>query len=121
VEITEIRIFPRSESKVKAFAQITFDNSFVVRNLRVIEGRERLFVAMPSRKKRDGTHEDVAHPITNELRKKIETMVIEEYHRVKETDQYPPAETPSPSVVSGEPAPEEHIPEEHIQEEPQQQ
>ena len=87
MEITEIRIFPRRESKVRAFAQITFDDCFVVRTLRIIQGRERLFVAMPSHKRKDGNHEDVAHPITNDMRKKIEDAVINEYHRLSQEDE----------------------------------
>jgi len=79
MEITEIRITLRSEPKLKAFANITFDNSFVVRGLKIIEGSNGLFISMPSRKAKDGTYRDIAHPINNEMRKKIEEAVISEY------------------------------------------
>ncbi|RLD15009.1 MAG: septation protein spoVG [Caldiserica bacterium] len=82
MEITSVKVYPRREQRVRAFAEVTFDNEFVVKNLRIIQGRERIFVAMPSRKKKDGSHEDVAHPITNELRQRIEKKILEEYNRI---------------------------------------
>lgn len=81
MEITEIRITLRSEPKLKAFANVTFDNSFVVRGLKIIEGSNGLFISMPSRKAKDGTYRDIAHPINNEMRKKIEDAVISEYKK----------------------------------------
>ena len=79
MEITEVRVYPRNEEKLKAFATVTFDNSFVVRNLKVIYGQQGLFVAMPSRKMADGSHKDIAHPINNETRKMIEEKVLSAY------------------------------------------
>ncbi len=81
MEITEIRITLRSEPKLKAFANVTFDNSFVVRGLKIIEGSNGLFISMPSRKAKDGTYRDIAHPRNNEMRKKIEEAVISEYKK----------------------------------------
>ena len=81
MEITEIRITLRSEEKLKAFANVTFDNDFVVRGLKVINGNRGFFISMPSRKRRDGTHHDVAHPINNDTRKRIEDAVLEAYER----------------------------------------
>ena len=68
MEITEIRISLRDDNKLKAFASITLDNCFVIRGLKIIEGAKGVFVAMPSRKRPDGTYQDVAHPINNETR-----------------------------------------------------
>ena len=68
MEITEIRISLRDDNKLKAFASITIDNCFVIRGLKIIEGAKGMFVAMPSRKRPDGTYQDVAHPINNETR-----------------------------------------------------
>lgn len=79
MEITEVRITLRFEEKLKAFASITFDNAFVVRGLKVISGSHGYFVSMPSRKKRDGTFQDLAHPISNELRKRIEERVLDAF------------------------------------------
>jgi stage V sporulation protein G len=81
VEITEVRIILRNEEKLKAFASITFDDAFVVRGLRVINGTQGYFVSMPSRKKRDGTFQDLAHPISNELRKQIEDRVLDAFEQ----------------------------------------
>jgi stage V sporulation protein G len=84
MEITEVKVFPVNEEKLKAYASITFDNCFVVRNLKVINGNNGLFVAMPSVKRKDGTYQDTAHPLNNEMRKMIETKVLDEYNRCKD-------------------------------------
>jgi len=76
VKVTEVRITPRDDGRLKAFANITFDDCFVVRGLKVIEGETGMFVSMPSRRRSDGTYQDVAHPIDNEMRENIETAVL---------------------------------------------
>lgn len=81
MEITEVRISLRNEEKLKAFASITFDDSFVVRGLKVINGSDGYFVSMPSRKHKDGTYHDIAHPITNEMRKRIEDKVLDAFEQ----------------------------------------
>lgn len=83
MNITEVRVFPvkKEDDKLKAFATITLDNCFVIRDVKVISGREGLFIAMPSRKKKDGTYADVAHPLNSETRGVIEEAVISEYRR----------------------------------------
>lgn len=82
MEITEVRLTLREEPKLKAFANITFDDAFVVRGLKIIEGDKGLFVAMPSKKGKDGVYRDIAHPVTNEMRKKIENAVLAKYEKV---------------------------------------
>ena len=79
MEITEVRITLKNEDKLKAFANITFNNEFVVRGLKVISGSQGYFVSMPSRRKKDGSFQDMAHPITNDLRKKIEDRVLDAF------------------------------------------
>jgi stage V sporulation protein G len=79
VEITEVRITLRDEEKLKAFANVTFDDAFVIRGLKVINGNKGYFVSMPSRKRLDGTHQDIAHPVSNEMRRIIEEKVLEAY------------------------------------------
>lgn len=79
MEITEVRITLKNEEKLKAFANITFNNEFVVRGLKIISGSQGYFVSMPSRRKRDGSFQDMAHPITNELRKQIEDRVLDAF------------------------------------------
>ncbi len=79
MEITEVRITLKNEEKLKAFANITFNNEFVVRGLKIISGSQGYFVSMPSRRKRDGSFQDMAHPITNDLRKRIEDRVLDAF------------------------------------------
>jgi len=84
VQITEIRIALRSDDKLKAFVSVTFDDAFVVRGMKIIEGKDgHLFVAMPSRKKPDGTYQDVAHPINVDFRQFLEDQIIIEYEKEK--------------------------------------
>jgi stage V sporulation protein G len=81
MDVTEIRVYPVDDEKLKAFVTITLDNCFVVRDLKVIKGISGLFVAMPSRKMKDGSFKDMAHPLNNETRKMIEDKVLDEYYR----------------------------------------
>jgi stage V sporulation protein G len=83
VEITEVKITLRNEDKLKAFVSVTFDNSFVIRGLKVINGKDGYFVSMPSRKRKDGTYQDIAHPINNDMRKLLENSILDEYERVR--------------------------------------
>ena len=82
MEITEVKVFPIQEEKLKAFVSIVFDQCFMVNDIKIIQGREGLFISMPSRKKKNGEFKDVAHPLNNETRRMIEEKVLGEYHRV---------------------------------------
>ena len=79
MQVTEVNVFPVNEEKLKAYVTITFDNCFVVRDLKIINGKDRLFVAMPSKKRKDGTFKDTAHPLNNETRDMIESAVLAAY------------------------------------------
>lgn len=79
MEITEIKIFPVNEEKLKAYVTIILDNCFVVRDLKVINGNTGLFVAMPSKKRKDGAFKDIAHPLNNETREMMETKILAAY------------------------------------------
>ena len=81
MKITEIRVFPQAnkENKLCAFANITFDNCFVVRGLKVLEGSKGLFVVMPSRKVKGDDYRDIAHPITAEFKDYIQQEVLKSY------------------------------------------
>ena len=82
MKITDVRVKPvTSDSKMKAVVSVTFDDAFVVRDIKIIEGQDKLFVAMPSRKMPDGEFKDIAHPINAETREMIESTVIEMYHK----------------------------------------
>jgi stage V sporulation protein G len=77
--ITEVKIALVDDGALRAFATITFNGCFVVRGLKVIDGAKGLFVAMPSRPRRDRTHQDIAHPVTKEFRAYMESVVLAEY------------------------------------------
>ena len=80
MEITEVKVFPvNNNDKLKGYASIVFDDCFVVRDLRIINGNEGLFVAMPSRRRKDGTFRDTAHPLNLDMREKIERSVLDLY------------------------------------------
>ena len=81
IEITEVRISLRNDDKLKAFVSITLNDSFVIRGLKIIHGNSGLFVAMPSRKRPDGQHQDLAHPINDQTRKYLTDRVMTEYER----------------------------------------
>lgn len=81
IEITEVRISLRNDDKLKAFVSITLNDSFVIRGLKIIHGNSGLFVAMPSRKRPDGQHQDLAHPINDATRKYLTEKVMAEYER----------------------------------------
>jgi len=80
MEITGVKIYPVSEKKVRAYASIVFDQCFIVRDLKVIDGDTKLFVAMPSKKMKDGSYRDTAHPLNSEMRDMIESRVLEAFH-----------------------------------------
>ena len=104
MKITEVRISLCNEDRLKAFANVTFDSEFVVRGLKVIEGRNGLFVSMPSRRRSDGTYQDIAHPITSEMRSKLEAEVIAAYETELETAGQQGAEQ---DAEQDEPSPDE--------------
>ncbi len=83
MEVTEIRVFPVDEDKLRAYVTITFDHCFVVRDLKIIRGTSGLFVSMPSKRRKDGTYKDIAHPLNNETRRMIEEKIISQYEIVQ--------------------------------------
>ena len=85
MEITDIRIKKvASEGKMKAVASVTFDNAFAVQDVKVIEGPEKLFVAMPSRRTPDGEYRDIAHPINSDMRNMLESKVLAAYDAIED-------------------------------------
>jgi stage V sporulation protein G len=81
MEITDIKVFPVDEDKLKAYVTITLDNCFVVRDLKVIAGNGGLFIAMPAKKRKDGTYKDIAHPLNADTRERMERTILAEYER----------------------------------------
>jgi stage V sporulation protein G len=79
MRITEVKVFPVNEERLKAYVTITIEDCFVVRDLKIIKGNEGLFVAMPSKKRKDGQFKDIAHPLNQETRDEIERAVFEAF------------------------------------------
>jgi stage V sporulation protein G len=109
VEITEVRVTLRNEEKLKAFANVTFDGEFVIRGLKVINGNKGYFVSMPSRKRADGTHQDIAHPINNAMRKKIEDRVLTAYERELRSQTTPSEPVQATVPENSVPPPTENV------------
>ena len=87
--ITEVRVRKiAKDGKMKAIVSVTFDNEFVVHDIKVIEGEKGLFIAMPSRKTADGEYRDIAHPINSDTRQQMQEMILEEYEKAIPTDDY---------------------------------
>lgn len=85
--ITDVRIRKvATEGKMKAIVSVTFDNEFVVHDIKVIEGQNGLFIAMPSRKTPDGEFKDIAHPINTDTREKIQNSILKAYEEVMEEE-----------------------------------
>jgi len=94
MEITDVKVFPVNEERLKAYVTIIIDNCFLVREIKVINGNSGYFVAMPSKKRKDGTYRDLAHPINQETRDLLEKVVLDAYwKRVKELEEEKPTET----------------------------
>ena len=81
MQITDVRIRKvEAEGKLKAYVTITFDDCFVVHNVKIIEGTSGLFIAMPSRKTANGEYKDVAHPLSPDFRNAIQSKILDEYN-----------------------------------------
>jgi stage V sporulation protein G len=104
METTEVKVFPIQEEKLKAFVSIVFDHCFMINDIKIIQGRDGLFISMPSRKKKNGEFKDVAHPLNNETRRMIEDRVLAEYDRVLEERGEPPADRGERAAVRPRPA-----------------
>ncbi len=94
MQITEIRIHLMNEDRLKAFVSVTFDNCFVVRNMKIVQGNNHLFICMPSRKEADDEYRDLAHPITREFRGYLEKEVFQAYEQElkNKSDKHPATE-----------------------------
>ena len=87
MQITDIRIKQVStDSRMKAIVSVTFDNAFVVHDIKIIEGQDKLFTAMPSRKTPDGEYKDIAHPINSDMRTKLEEEILAKYEEELKND-----------------------------------
>lgn len=119
MEITEVKVFPVREEKLKAFVSVVIDHCFMVNDIKIIHGRQGLFISMPSRKKKNGDFKDVAHPLNNDTRQMIEKLILAEYDRVLserdgDSPARPKAREKSPPAAASVPATEgkKNVPEE---------
>ena len=97
MDITQVKVFPVDEEKLKAYVSIVLDDCFLVSDLKVIHGPNGLFISMPSKRKKNGEFKDIAHPLNRETRERMERRILEEYERAR---QSPPAAAPSPDAES---------------------
>ena len=85
MKITSITVHKKNnDTRMKGIASVVLDDCFVIRDIRIIEGKDRIIIAMPSRKNADGEYHDIAHPINAETRKMFEDAILEEYNKIEE-------------------------------------
>ncbi len=83
MEITEVKVFlVENGGRLKAYATLVFDNCFIVRDLKIIQGDSSIFVSMPSRRRKDGSFRDIVHPLNSDMRSRVEENIIKEYNKV---------------------------------------
>jgi stage V sporulation protein G len=118
MNITQVKVFPVTEEKLKAYVSIVLDDCFLVSDLKVIQGPNGLFISMPSKRKKNGDFKDIAHPLNRETRERMEKRILEEYERARlaapaatpvpiASPSAPPSSVPSderPAEASSEPA-----------------
>ena len=82
MRVTDVKVFPVADDKLKAFVSIVLDDCFMVNDIKVIEGRDGRFISMPSRRKRNGKFKDIAHPLNSDTRQMLESEILVEYERL---------------------------------------
>jgi stage V sporulation protein G len=97
MNITQVKVFPVAEEKLKAYVSIVLDDCFLISDLKVIQGPNGLFISMPSKRKKNGEFKDVAHPLNRETRERMEKRILEEYEKVKASPTPAPA-APAPAA-----------------------
>ena len=101
MEITDVKVIPVDDEKLKAFVSIVFDHCFVVTDIKVINGPKGLFVSMPSKKRKDGTFKDIAHPLNNQMRQYLEEKVLSLYRQQVPQGAAEAAPPPEPAEGGG--------------------
>jgi stage V sporulation protein G len=99
MEITDVKVIPVDDEKLKAFVSIVFDQCFVVTDIKIIHGPKGLFVSMPSKKRKDGTFKDIAHPLNNQMRQYLEEKVLSVYKQ--QVSAHAPAGSGPPAGGTG--------------------
>lgn len=98
MDITDVKVFLVDEEKLRAYVTITLDHCFVVRDLKVINGTSGLFVAMPAKKRKDGTYKDIAHPLNADMRDRMEKAILSQYEKAISAE---PGSTPRATDSAG--------------------
>lgn len=104
MNITQVKVFPVNEEKLKAYVSIVFDGCFLVSDLKIIQGPNGLFISMPSKRKKNGEFKDVAHPLNRETREMLEKHILAEYERVKAAAPPVPAAVAAPAAAPATPS-----------------
>jgi stage V sporulation protein G len=104
MEITDVKVIPVDDEKLKAFVSIVLDQCFVVTDIKIIHGPKGLFVSMPSKKRKDGTFKDIAHPLNNQMRQYLEDKVLAVYRQQVAASGSSAAGTAPAASVAGEDA-----------------
>ena len=108
MEITEVRVFPVQEEKLRAFVSVVLDHCFMVNDIKVIQGRNGFFISMPSRRKKNGDFKDIAHPLNNDTRRWLEDRILLEYEsKVDVRARRRPPKSPKTPAEQSRTAPEE--------------
>ncbi len=89
MQITEVRIFPANEEKLRGYATITVDGCLAIHDVKIIQGHTGLFISMPSKKLKDGKYKDIVHPTNSETREMIQSAVIAEYKKLTAAQTQP--------------------------------
>ena len=110
MKITEVKVFPVRDKKLRAFASIVFEASFMVNDIKIIQGKDGYFISMPSRRRKNGRFKDIAHPLNQETRQAIEDRVLAEYRRVAEGGEAPPAGSAASQARQDAAAPAAEVP-----------
>lgn len=104
MEITDVKVIPVDDEKLKAFVSIVFDGDFVVTDIKIIHGPKGLFVSMPSKKRKDGTFKDIAHPLNNKMRQYLEDKILAVYRQQSSATAATRATgSPAPDTAPGAP------------------
>jgi stage V sporulation protein G len=103
MEITQVKVFPVEEERLKAYVSIVLDDCFLISDLKVIQGPNGVFVSMPSKRKKNGEFKDIAHPLNRETRERMERRILSEYEKIRAE----PAATRVDVVVEEESMPRE--------------
>jgi stage V sporulation protein G len=109
MEITEVRVKLYGDERLKAFVNVIFDDAFIVRGVKVIDGPKGLFVSMPSRARADGTYQDICHPLNGSMRDCIEKAILRGYEKVAITVQPSQAQVANSQVGANNDSPRDAV------------